>query len=175
MKRLALLIVAATSASGCPKAKPLTAAEQQQWTHDSAEYEVKLAKFLRDSTVTDSVSRTINTDSLYRLFHAALAPQPIVPITREMTCEFERLSARYGAVPAQWAMTRMTDTLWRSVKKSDVDAMDRRLNNASLDEMKALGSGQFHCGIKTRVDSLNGTNLLFYNPHPLPVHRPGHW
>ena len=121
----------------------------------------QLAKWQRDSTVIDSISRTINTDSLYRLFRAALPPQPMVPIVRALNCESDRLSARYGSIPADAEIERMNDTLWRGIRKADVDAMNSRLNNVSIPELVALGSGQDDCGVRSRLDSLDGTNLTF--------------
>src|SRR3954464_354859 len=107
MNRAAIVLLLSATASGCQSPRKLTPDEQAKWTRDSAEYSVNLVRWMRDSALMDSISRTINTDSLYRLFHAALRPQPMVPIVRAITCERNRLGARHGSIPARAAISRM--------------------------------------------------------------------
>jgi len=68
-------------------------------------------KWVRDSIVRDSISRTINTDSLYRTWRRMLhAPDP-VPLMGLIYCEGARLAWRYGTIPSLAASERMEDTL----------------------------------------------------------------
>lgn len=75
----------------------------------------------RDFIVLDSLSRFVPTDSLYHLLRRQLRPGDTNAILAAVTCETRRLAWRYGAVPADFALRRMLDTVWR-----DVDGPTRR-------------------------------------------------
>src|SRR5687768_4155157 len=58
--------------------------------------ETVAAALRRDSTVIDSIVRSANTDSLYRLYRTMLyAPTP-APIYQQIICESFRIGERYG-------------------------------------------------------------------------------
>ena len=70
------------------------------------------ATFLRDSLVNDSVARSIDTDSLARLFTVLMAGGPNAPaLEQEVGCESFRHGWRYGWTPAMLALIRVQDSL----------------------------------------------------------------
>jgi hypothetical protein len=80
---------------------------------DSA-YASRLARWLRDSVVLDSVTRLVNTDSLFRLYRRALEPgQVTVALVQEVSCEEERLAIGHESIPAQRAIQAVRDTVYR--------------------------------------------------------------
>ena len=80
---------------------------------DSA-YRVALVKYERNSSTLDSLTRLVNTDSLYRLYRAALEPnKATVELVQRVSCEEAHVSIRYGVVPAERATKRMRDTVYR--------------------------------------------------------------
>lgn len=87
-----------------------------------------VTRWERADFVLDSLSRLVNTDSLYRLRRAILLPADTSTLLREMHCEVVRLRWRYGSAPAARAVKRMEDTLWRGASIFDsarVDAYPR--------------------------------------------------
>src|SRR6478672_3750071 len=83
---------------------------ERPWLHDSVAYHQRLAQWLRDSIVVDSVSRTVPTDSLQHLFRTLLGSPDPAPVLQEIDCEQFRLSWRYGSLPVMDAVQRMLDT-----------------------------------------------------------------
>ena len=76
-------------------------------------YGRELAKWLRDSTVLDSMMRLVRTDSLYRLYRRALEPPGVtLALVQEVWCEELQLS-KYGVIPSRRAVKRMLDTVYR--------------------------------------------------------------
>ena len=75
---------AACQAGRSPASRTAAAA---QWSKDSAKYSEDSIKWVHDSIVVDSISRTVNTDSLYRLIRAQLRADNPVPIQRAIDCE----------------------------------------------------------------------------------------
>jgi len=94
----------------------------------------------RRIAVYDSVVRSINTDSAYKLWHVMLTASDIRAAQLNMLCEYVRLSKRYGRNAAHDALARMRDTLWKRDDRFAVAQMDRRL------EGESLGIGRDTCG-----------------------------
>ena len=117
---LATLLLAATACGQSPKSDaakppidPAIIAEQRR----------RIAAF-------DSVVRTVNTDSAYRLWHAMLtSTHPRVEQLAVM-CEYERLSYRFGQA-SPTAIKRMTDTLFRDSDRRAVARLDAAMAGAS--------------------------------------------
>jgi hypothetical protein len=117
----------------------LTPDEQARWTRDSAQYAQDSSKWVRDSVVRDSISHSVDTDSLYRLYHRMLVAEDPVPIMFLVNCEGLRLMWKYGGLPANDAMTRMTDTLWRKDEGQAANRMWSKLSNMSVQQMAGQG------------------------------------
>lgn len=88
------------------------------------------AEQLRRIAAFDSVVRTVNTDSAYRVWHAMLTSKRIRVDQLKQECEYDRLAYRYGRA-AFAALTRMEDTLWRHDDPRVVARMDAALGGAS--------------------------------------------
>jgi hypothetical protein len=148
---------------------PLTPEVQVQWTRDSAAYEARLGKFLRDSTVIDSIARTIDTDSLYRLYHRMLTIQDPAGGLQIIFCEQVRLKTLYGPIAGGLAIRRMEDTVYGPIgHEAAFDRMAARL------PAHGVTSGQW-CARSGRPapDSLGATSLNFTSRRPFPPRRPG--
>jgi hypothetical protein len=169
MRPLAFLFIA-SSVAGCQR--NLSPAEQAKWTADSSRYEVQLAKWIRDSTVVDSISRIINTDSLYRIMHATLKSAKPSTLLQAANCETDRLSRKYGQLPFDAAYARLKDTVWRGIPKAEVDALDSRLANMSVGEMFESRFRPSLCGGGPLLNSLGGTALDASAGRPAPPIRP---
>lgn len=79
---------------------------------DSADA-AKLKKYLRDSTVLDSLTRLVRTDSLYKLYRLALEPgRADAKLVAAVWCEELRLTLIHGPVPEKRAVDRMLDTVY---------------------------------------------------------------
>jgi hypothetical protein len=77
-------------------------------------YRVRLAKWLRDSIVLDSMTRLVQTDSLYRLYRHAVEPTGVsAALVQAVFCEEHRLEIRYGWVPSDRAVHAMLDTVFQ--------------------------------------------------------------
>ena len=94
---------------------------------DSVAYEQQLAAWLRDSAVIDSIARTIDTDSLYRVHRSALTADNPEPVYQQIACEGDRLYIRHGTIAAELAIARMRDTLWKPGEEDEVRRMRARL------------------------------------------------
>lgn len=142
-------LAVATTTIGCQLGRagaitnPVVAA---QWSRDSAKYVQDSIKWVHDSVVVDSISRRVNTDSLYHLIRGQLHADNPVPMQRAIDCEMARLSWVHGANATADAFDRMRDTLFRPSDKADKKRVDIRLSGMSVDEMGALGVGQRQCG-----------------------------
>lgn len=97
--------------AACQRSQNLTPQQDAAWKRDSTRYVQESTKWVRDSIVRDSISRTINTDSLYRTYRRMLDAADPVPLMGLIYCEGARLAWRYGAIPAVAATERMEDTL----------------------------------------------------------------
>src|SRR5437764_92963 len=62
-------------------------------------YMARLAQWLRDSVVLDSMTRLVNTDSLYKLYRRALEPPGVtLALMTEVSCEEVRVRIGFGPV-----------------------------------------------------------------------------
>lgn len=80
----------------------------------------------------DSVVRSINTDSAYKLWHWSLTLSDPKVGQQQAMCEEGRLMYRYGVPAAMAALRRMQDTLWRDVDAQQVARLGRGLKGESL-------------------------------------------
>jgi hypothetical protein len=101
-----------------------------------AEQKLRIAAF-------DSVVRSINTDSLYKLWHWSLTlPDPKVG-QQQVECEGGRLMYRYGVSATMTAIRRMQDTLWQNVDPQQLAWLRRGLKGESLPVNRTI------CGPRT--------------------------
>lgn len=76
--------------------------------------------------VIDSVASTINTDTLYRAYRSMLVaphPESVAPL---IDCLESKMMWQHGMYPADRAVKRMEDTVWRGVEDQR-DAMEARI------------------------------------------------
>ena len=146
---------------------------QARWTQDSAAYVRDSTKWVRDSVVRDSISRTINTDSLYHLYHRMLLAKDPATLMGLVNCEDGRLSWKYGAEPAELATRRMQDTLWRPGERDAAKRMWDRIQNMSVGLMATQGVSPRKCGWEPPAmgEFYNGTDLLAVGGRPRPGPR----
>ena len=91
----------------------------QSGSADSA-YTARLNAWLRDSSVLDSITRTVSTDSLYRVYRRALEPAGTTrELVQQMYCQEVGLRARHGPIPAERAIKAMLDTVYRDLGTHD--------------------------------------------------------
>jgi hypothetical protein len=165
------LIGAAAVAVAARRADDLPAPDAEAiYRVELASYDKALTAWRRDSAVIDSVSRAIDTDTLYRLHRAVLdAPDPAAAM-QEAACEEWRLSRRYQPLPAAAAHKRMTDTLWRP---EDAEAL-RRLE-ARRPGLGHVQVGHWVCGYpgEERVPpEVRGASMRSAPPRPTPPRLP---
>jgi hypothetical protein len=171
--RLLALLVVVVIASGCESGETESAPSPQvidPWQRDSAAYEGALAMWLRDSAVVDSVSRTINTDSLYRLYRLMLHHPNPGAVMPEIACEGWRIRRRYRALPAIEAERRMKDTVWLPDEADAVRQMNERL--AGVGEVT---TGPWACGgdvDRLVPDVVGGAPMSMSTMRPVPPRRP---
>ena len=80
----------------------------------------------------DSVVRTINTDSVYRLWRWSLTlPNPKVG-RQQVECETGRLMHHFGIAATAAALRNMEDTLWRNVDAEQLSRLRTGLRGISL-------------------------------------------
>lgn len=179
MRRVAprlALVVALPSVAACQLGHrhPLSAEEQARWSRDSAQYVQDSLKWVRDAVVRDSISRSVNTDSLYHLYHQMLvAPDP-VPIMLLVNCESGRVTWLYGT-PGITAMQRMDDTVWRPNERAAANRMWDKIRNMSVAQMGTQGVSPSKCGWRKypkMPEVYNGTDLETVAPRPRPPKRP---
>ena len=119
--QLELLVVLALSIAGTYVASasacwspPGDRSTDAATTPEDSVYAAKLKKYLRDSTVLDSLTKLVPTDSLYALYRLALEPgKADVKLVAAVWCEELRLSLVHGTIPQKRATRRMLDTVYR--------------------------------------------------------------
>lgn len=173
LRPVAWLVVFAIT-SGCQSGETGTRALPPQapgeWQRDSAAYDAALAIWLRDSAIVDSVSRTIDTDPLYRLHRRMLHDSTPAAVVPEIACERWRIGRRYRALPAIEAERRMMDTVWLP---NEVDAV--RQMNERLAGVGELTAGPWACGgdVERLVpEVVSGAAMSMSNRRPIPPRRP---
>ena len=123
MRPIPLLVTAAVVAStlvACAQAPP------EQTPVTPAVDPALLRERDRRIAAFDSVVRLVNTDSLYKLWHAMLTPADFRTTHALMQCELVRLGYRYESA-ADVAIRRMQDTLWRDADGELVARLHRRM------------------------------------------------
>jgi hypothetical protein len=151
-----LLAVACLSGTACGQASP---------RRDTRAFDPALVQEQhRRIAAFDSVVRSINTDSVYKLWHWSLSlPDPKIGQQQAM-CEEGRLMYRYGVSAAMAALRRMQDTLWRDADKQQVARLERGLKGESL----PIGHGT--CGPPTTKEAPYW--LREWSVYPLPLLPP---
>jgi hypothetical protein len=145
--RLLLASALALAASACHGQKPVVdPAALQAYSRDSAQFVRDSIRWARAPFVIDSIARTINTDSLYRLHRNSLTASNQVLTWRELLCEQARMSGRYGGLPAELAQKRMLDTTYKPEDKPLEAALESRLHNMTHEEQMSLTVGPRTCG-----------------------------
>lgn len=125
----------------------------QQATGSPGASSPEMVKYLRDSItwahaerVIDSLSRTINTDSLYTLYRTALTAENPAPIIGQITCTGTMFMRQYGSLPAQRALKRMQDTLKKPGEQQLFDRLTDRMAAMSPDQRRSTAVGTRNCG-----------------------------
>jgi hypothetical protein len=119
--------------------------------------------------VIDSISRTINTDSLYRLWHTMLRASDITPVYAAIACETSRQGYEYGSVPAAWAQKRMQDTLWMPDERDAYRQLTEKISHLSPESIGASGVSPRKCGWGAMQDgTVDGTDLDIDPVRPAP-------
>lgn len=161
---LTMALAACTACSSLGDARSETARSSA----DSA-YALQLKEYLRDSTVLDSLTRLVRTDSLYRLYRQALEPNKVdVKLVAAIWCEEARLTIRYRPILSDRAINRLRDTVYR-----DFGIEDAFRYVAS----RAPSEGQFNSSICGEFPDkgptiVNGTSLEVEPRRPT---RPRRW
>lgn len=120
---LQLLAAALLSLNACGQARP----RSDVTTFDPAlvqEQARRIAAF-------DSVVRTVNTDSAYKLWHWTLMLPDPKRGELEVECEYFRITRHYGAA-GRVAINRMRDTLWRGTDPEQLRRLREGLRGGSL-------------------------------------------
>ena len=142
---VAITTLLGPSAIGCAQ-RPATPEARQAYTRDSAQYVKDSTHWARSLFVLDSISRSIDTDSLYRLTRAVLAAEKPAPIYTALSCESARIVRRYGSIPADMAIRRMNDTLRAPADERRWQAMVAKLDALPIEERVKLVVGKQTCG-----------------------------
>jgi hypothetical protein len=115
MSAAALLTISlsAFSQSCAPAGRPAGSPESARIASDSG-YRLRLARWLRDSSVLDSITHVVRVDSLYQLYRRALEPSGAsLAVVQAVFCEEIHLAIQYGYVPSSRAIQALRDTVYR--------------------------------------------------------------
>ena len=147
-----------------------SSAAMARWRADSVAYSHELDEWTRDSLTIDSIARTINTDSTYRLWHRMLGMEHPEMLFPQIDCERDRILRHYGERPGAVAFKRMDDTLMRSVDRSVTKAMLERIPRGIVRTI----TSESDCGSMgpDAPDSLNGVPLNSERSRPVPPRKP---
>jgi hypothetical protein len=152
----AVSFVSAFSAYACDRATKSTT---------ELGYDKRIAKWQHDSSVVDSLSRRINTDSVYFAYQRLLTEADLETAFEDIGCMRYRLRLRHGVEPATKALERMYDTLWLHADPKAVASADKRMEKILVVE----GQDPDECnagGIVPAPDSINGTSLVDIGNRP---------
>lgn len=134
-------------------------------TEDSSRsaYTAEEQRYRRAEFVLDSLSKLVDTDSLYRLRRATLAPGDTMSILRAISCETFRLTWRHGSIPAVRAIKRMDDTVWSGLS-SDMRRRGEQYPGrfVSIPTLASCGTGE------RASTSVEGVSLMFNPRRPVP-------
>lgn len=151
--------------------RSLTPEQQAKWTQDSARYLADSAKWVRDSIVRDSISRTINTDSLFRGMHRMLAAPDPAATLGQVECIHSQITWRYGSIPGLAAIQRLMDTVWKRDDSAAVARMYSKINNPTLAQQEQRAAYRCDRG-RMQPNMLNGTSLDGMGGRPARPQRP---
>jgi hypothetical protein len=140
------------------------AASNPEWQQDSTLYEQRLAKWLRDSTVIDSIARTIPTDSLRRAYMEMLTSERPEVLLQQAFCLEAALSDKYGRRPANLAARRVEDSVFAEAGTSARRALSARFPKSGLLSTSRCGPSNSSA---RAPEFLNGTPLRTESPKPL--------
>jgi hypothetical protein len=138
-------------------------------TFEDSAYAIARAKFVHDSTVIDSLTRLVRTDTLFKLYRDALLPGANGQVLlQKVWCEEVALRLRYGILPASRAMNRMKDTVYRDRGVHNADDAFEVLASIAPNEGQVEGMA---CKRPTNIlpNPLNGTPL---DVEPVPPRKP---
>jgi hypothetical protein len=154
-----MLSIATVVTAGCGRP------HDEQWRADSAAYPAKLAVWLRDSAIVDSVSRTIDASELIAAYDAMVtAPNPLT-LQPRVLCEHVRLTWDYGSLPTDAVAERARDSVARRHGRGVFDEAFRRTPERAVVE----GPGNQCRGTRERpLERVGQTSLEFKDPRPLP-------
>lgn len=161
---LAAMTSAVLSARCATAGHGSAAGQSQQWLADSAAYETRLSRWLRDSVVIESLSRSVSTDSLYHLYRAMYVAQNPRVYVEPIMCFESDLVWRHGRAPAEVAMRRLMDTLWKPGEGDGLKVIERRMPTSALFSMS-----DSICGPavgRRSPDTVSGTWLGFRFARP---------
>jgi lipopolysaccharide export system protein LptC len=119
-------------------------------------------------------TRAVNTDSLYRLYHAAMRSSHPSDYFQEIMCEGYRIAVKNGAIPTKQAVKRMEDTLWSPVERQNLREFRSRLETTVNVDYRVCGMpwdtplapielNYYPTGRSSSSDSI---------PHRMPAHEP---
>jgi hypothetical protein len=91
----ASVVVAVAAVSGC-ESQP----RSETWRADSTAYVDRLAKWLRDSTVIDSVTRTVDLTELLLAYDAIVTARNPLTQQSRLDCAQLKVYWDHGALPA---------------------------------------------------------------------------
>jgi hypothetical protein len=132
---MALSALTALAVAACGQ----VSARRDSQTEDPA----LLAEQHRRIAAFDSVVRTINTDSVYKLWRWSLTLAAPKVGQQQVQCEVDQMMFYYGVPASMAALRRMQDTLWRGVDPQQVGRLRRGLEGESLPVTSAI------CGPRT--------------------------
>jgi hypothetical protein len=125
---LRVLLGACSASAGSGSSSRSSESVPLAWAPESVRIAQEEAVWKQDSVVLDSLSRTVNTDSLFRVGRAMLISRDPARLMNAAACERYRLAWRHGARPAQLAIWRMEDTLYAADEADAVEQMRERLD-----------------------------------------------
>jgi len=118
--------------SGCRSGQTGSPPTGRAPSNADTSYQVALKQFLRDSTVIDSLSRLVPTDSLYHLYRAVLVASDPTIVMQQIKCEEFSLRWHYGSLPARDAIARMRDSVYKRNEQELVKRVEERFPEAGM-------------------------------------------
>jgi hypothetical protein len=136
------------------------------WVADSTAYVATLDRWLRDSAVVDSVTRTVDITELVAAIRTMVkAPQPLNEMPT-VSCARRRIFWDHGSLAADAAMAKAQDSVIRLLgEKAFADATARTPASALVE-----GAPYGTCRGKRPepLRSVGGTRLDAQDPRPMP-------
>ena len=141
-----------------------------EWQYNFTIYEQRLAKWLRDSVVIDSIAGTIPRDSVRQVYLDMLASaQPAMQLQKLLCLEIA-LSRKYGHTPVKLAARQVEESVFAQSGTSASRAMNARFPDRGL-LLSTSRCAPRKAG-EVVPESLDGTSLMTESPKPvLPKRR----